>query len=201
MPLHRKDRALGAELAGHARRISMAKDEKSICAEVQRVPIELASNPGLSVRVLAVDDEHSARKLLSVILGQSGFGCTTVNGGQEALEYLRSERFDAVISDLQMPGMSGMDLLTQVRRSYPHVAFLVTTGVDAVDVAVEALRWVADDYLVKPLLESAVLASLERALHKRELEQQIENYRQHLEEIVAERTRQLREALHHIQPR
>jgi len=51
----------------------MAKDEKSICSEVQGVPIELASNPGLSVRVLAVDDEHSARKLLSVILGQSGF--------------------------------------------------------------------------------------------------------------------------------
>src|SRR5258708_12251762 len=106
MPLHRKDRPLGAELAGHARRISMAKDEKSICSEVQGVPIELASNPGLSVRVLAVDDEHSARKLLSVILGQSGFGCTTVNGGQEALEYLQTDRFDPSISDLPIPGMT-----------------------------------------------------------------------------------------------
>jgi putative nucleotidyltransferase with HDIG domain len=177
----------------------MAKDEKSICAEVQRVPIELASNPGLSVRVLAVDDEHSARKLLSVILGQSGFGCTTVNGGQEALEYLRSERFDAVISDLQMPGMSGMDLLTQVRRSYPHVAFLVTTGVDDVDVGVEAMRCGADDYLVKPLRENAVLASLESALHKRQLEQQVENYRHRLEEMVEERTSRLHKALQHIE--
>jgi len=112
---------------------------------------------------------------------------------------LQREQFDAVISDLHMPGISGMELLTQVRRCYPHVAFLVTTGVDDVDVGVQAMRCGADDYLVKPLLESAVLASLERALHKRELEQQIENYRQHLEEIVAERTGQLREALQHIE--
>src|SRR5260370_35116018 len=119
--------------------------------------------------------------------------------GEEALVTLQREQFDAVISDLHMPGISGMELLTQVRRCYPHVAFLVTTGVDDVDVGVQAMRCGADDYLVKPLLESAVLASLERALHKQELEQQIENYRQHLEEIVAERTGQLREALQQIE--
>src|SRR5258708_34593991 len=87
-----------------------------------------------------------------------------------------------------MPGMSGMDLLTQVRRSYPHVAFLVTTGVDDVDVGVEAMRCGADDYLVKPLRENAVLASLESALRKRQFEQQAENYRHRLEEIFEERT-------------
>ena len=98
-----------------------------------------------------------------------------------------------------MPGLSGMELLTQVRRRYPHMAFLVTTGVDDVDVGVRAMRCGADDYLVKPLRESAVLASLERALHKRQLEQQVENYRQHLEEMVAERTEQLQAALQQIE--
>jgi putative nucleotidyltransferase with HDIG domain len=76
---------------------------------------------------------------------------------------------------------------------------LVTTGVDDVEVGIRAMRCGADDYLVKPLLESAVLASLESALHKRKLEQQVENYRLHLEEMVAERTGQLQAALQQIE--
>ncbi len=158
-----------------------------------------ASDRGSVIRVLAVDDEQASCKLLAIMLGPPAFYCAMAGNGEEALVTLQREQFDAVISDLHMPGISGMELLTQVRRCYPHVAFLVTTGVDDVDVGVQAMRCGADDYLVKPLLESAVLASLERALHKRELEQQIENYRQHLEEIVAERTGQLREALQQIE--
>ena len=152
-----------------------------------------------AARILAVDDEFSACKLLSLILGPPVFHCTTACNGEEALVTLQRERFDAVISDLNMPGLGGMELLTQVRRRYPHMAFLVTTGVDDVDVGVQAMRCGADDYLVKPLRESAVLASLERALHKRHLEQQVENYRQHLEEMVAERTGQLQAALRQIE--
>jgi response regulator RpfG family c-di-GMP phosphodiesterase len=151
------------------------------------------------VRVLAVDDERAACKLIGLMLRPPSFFCTTATNGEEALVALQRERFDAVISDLQMPGISGIELLAQVRRSYPHVAFLVTTGVDDVEVGVQAMRAGADDYLVKPLLESAVIASLEGALHKRDLEQQVENYRQHLEEMVAERTGQLRQALQQIE--
>ncbi len=151
------------------------------------------------VRVLAVDDERAACKLLAMMLRPPGFCCATAANGEEALTALQHERFDAVISDLQMPGLGGLDLLAHVRRSYPHVAFLVTTGVDDVDVGVQAMRSGADDYLVKPLHENAVLASLESALHKRHLERQVEEYREHLEEMVAERTSQLREALQHVE--
>jgi len=150
------------------------------------------------VRVLVVDDESTACKLLSLILGPPTFHCTTASNGEEALVALRLEQFDAVISDLQMPGISGMELLAEVRRCYPHLAFLVTTGVDDVDVGVQAMRCGADDYLVKPLHDSAVLASIESELHKRELEQQVENYRQHLEEMVSQRTGQLQSALQQI---
>jgi putative nucleotidyltransferase with HDIG domain len=66
-------------------------------------------------------------------------------------------------------------------------------------VGVQAMRSGADDYLVKPFHENAVLASLESALHKRHLERQVENYRQHLEEMVADRTLELREALRQIE--
>jgi response regulator RpfG family c-di-GMP phosphodiesterase len=151
------------------------------------------------VRVLAVDDERAACKLLAIMLQPPAFSCSTASSGEEALAALQHARYDAVISDLQMPGISGLELLTQVRRCYPHIVFLVTTGVDDVEVGVQAMRCGADDYLVKPLIESAVIASLESALHKQYLEQQVENYRQHLEEMVADRTVQLREALQKLE--
>jgi len=150
-------------------------------------------------RVLAVDDEPAACKLLSLFLPSPEFQCTTAINGEEALVALQRERFDAVISDLRMPGLGGMELLAEARRRHPHMAFLVTTGVDDVEVGVQAMRSGADDYLIKPLLENVVLASLERALHKRQLEQQVEDYRQRLEEMVSERTQQLQTALRQVE--
>jgi len=151
------------------------------------------------VRVLAVDDERASCKLLSLMLRAPAYCCTTAASGEEALVALQTDTFEAVISDLEMPGISGLALLAHVRRVYPYTAFLVTTGVDDVDVGVQAMRSGADDYLVKPLHENAVLASLESALHKRYLERQVENYRQHLEDMVAQRTGQLRTALQQIE--
>lgn len=149
----------------------------------------------LTARVLVVDDEPAALKLLCLILNAPAFHCTNANNGEEALVALQRGRFDAVVSDLCMPGIGGMEVLAEARRRDRHVAFVVTTGIDDVEVGVKAMRSGADDYLVKPLMESAVLASLERALHRRQLDQQIENYRQHLEQMVAERTDQLKLAL------
>lgn len=177
----------------------MTDVDQALLPESQNLSGKDSSNPPSAVRVLVVDDEPAACKLLSVILAPPSFRCTTASSGEEALASLQREAFDAVISDLHMPGISGMELLAQVRRRYPYLAFLVTTGVDDVDVGVQAMRWGADDYLVKPLQESAVLASLESALHKRQLEQQVENYRQHLEEMVQQRTAQLQDALQQIE--
>ena len=161
--------------------------------------IAASSNDQPTVRVLVVDDEPAACKLLCLILGTPPFRCTAAGSGEEALVALQREQFDAVISDLHMPGISGMELLAEVRRCYQHLAFLVTTGVDNVDVGVRAMRSGADDYLVKPLVEDAVIASLERAIQKRQLEKQVEHYRQHLEEIVSERTAQLQGALEQLE--
>jgi response regulator RpfG family c-di-GMP phosphodiesterase len=151
------------------------------------------------VRVLTVDDEPAACKLLALILPSPAFHCTSACNGEAALVAMQRDQFDAVISDLQMPGISGLQLLAEVRRSHPHIPFLVTTGVDDLEVGVQAMRSGADDYLVKPLRESAVIASLERALHKRYLEKQIENYSKRLEEMVAERTGQLHQAMQQIE--
>jgi response regulator RpfG family c-di-GMP phosphodiesterase len=151
--------------------------------------------------VLIVDDEVSVRKVMAAVLAQFGLPCETAASGDEALRVLETHPIDAVISDLQMPGMSGMALLAKVRKIYPQMVFLMVTGVDDIRVGIEAMRQGADDYLVKPLQVDAdiVLASLTRALHVKRLEQEVENYRHHLEEIVAEQTGQLREALRQIE--
>jgi response regulator RpfG family c-di-GMP phosphodiesterase len=162
-------------------------------------PVSLALSGAL--RVLIVDDEASVRKVMAAVFAQLGLLCETAGSGEEALRILDSHRIDAVISDLQMPGMSGMELLAKVKQIYPQMVFMMVTGVDDIRVGIQAMRQGADDYLVKPLQVDAsiVLASLTRALHVKHLEQEVENYRHHLEEIVAEQTQQLREALHGIE--
>ena len=148
---------------------------------------------------MIVDDEAECRKLLAVMLTQAGMSCTTASNGAEALSILQQKPVDAVIADLNMPGLSGLELLAQVRRFYPQQVFLMATGVDDVRVGMQAMRQGADDYLVKPLEADMIVASLERAFHKRRLEKEVENYRQHLEEMVSARTLQLQEALARIE--
>lgn len=161
----------------------------------------LTSSPFAAIRVLIVDDEQSVRKVIAVVLGQLGHLCQTAAGGEEALHILETQQFDAVISDLQMPGMSGMELLSKVRQLHPQLAFLIVTGVDDIRVGIQAMQTGADDYIVKPLQvnPNVVSSSLMRAMQKKRLELEIENYRYHLEEIVAEQTQQLREALRKIE--
>jgi putative nucleotidyltransferase with HDIG domain len=151
-----------------------------------------ASSAGL---VLVVDDEPAMRKLLSAMLSDSGIACGTAASGEEALKVLAREDVSAVLADLHMPYLSGMQLLREVRPRYPGLAFLVVTGEDDVRVGIEAIKNGADDYLVKPLQSDVVLESLHRALEKKRLEQQLEKYKQQLERMVEERTEQLQAAL------
>jgi cyclic di-GMP phosphodiesterase len=146
-------------------------------------------------RVLIVDDEIGTRKLLAAMLGDAGVLCKTAACAEEGLKVLETESVDAVLSDLQMPGISGMAFLAEVRPRYRHLAFLMITGMDDIRVGIEAMKRGADDYLVKPLQVEMVIASLERALEKKRLEQELDNYRQHLEEMVKKRTAQLETAL------
>lgn len=159
----------------------------------------ITSARSTETRVLIVDDELHARKVLATMLAEGGVQCKTAACAEEALRILDGEPVDAMLVDLQMPTMSGMELLIKLRPRYPAMAFLMATGVDDIRVGIEAMKNGADDYLVKPLQLEVVIASLERALKKKRLEQEVENYRRHLEEMVGKRTEQLKSALLHIQ--
>ena len=156
------------------------------------------ANPSTSapaVRVLIVDDDLALRTILSVMLTHADFLCRTAACGEEALSLLARQEFEIVISDLRMPGISGIDLLIEVRQRYPRLAFLMVTGEDETRVGVRAMQLGADDYLLKPFDADVVLGSLHRALQKKKLEREVQEYRLHLEEMVSERTQQLRTAL------
>jgi DNA-binding NtrC family response regulator len=146
-------------------------------------------------RVLIVDDEPAIRKMLEVMLSQAGIANQSAANAPAALDALPDGAFSAVISDLHMPGTSGLELLAEVRIKYPELVFLVATGVDDVRVGVQAMKEGADDYLVKPFQVEVVLSSLERAFQKKALQRELENYRHHLEEMIAERTQQLHMAI------
>lgn len=150
-------------------------------------------------RLLAVDDDASISALLCEKLSSQGFECRSCLSGEDAVALLGQESFGLVISDLRMPGMSGLELLEQVRKKYPHLAFLIVTGVDDIRVGIEAMKQGAADYLVKPFHLEAVVASVERALEKKRLEMELEKYRQQLEQMVDQRTKQLQAAMKRIQ--
>jgi response regulator RpfG family c-di-GMP phosphodiesterase len=154
-----------------------------------------ASAERATARVLVVDDELSVRKMLTTLLSQAGVPCSAAANAREALTMLEKASFQAVISDVRMDTDSGFDLLREVRARFPELAFLMATGVDDVRVGVQAMKLGADDYLLKPFDIEVVLASLQRALERKQLEREVQNYRRHLEEMVSHRTQQLQAAM------
>ncbi|MEQ8847913.1 sigma-54 dependent transcriptional regulator [Botrimarina sp.] len=119
-----------------------------------------------SGRVLVVDDHASARESVADVLRCVGHQATACSSGAEALAALRGGQFDVVVTDLQMPGMSGLELIREIERRRFGVQVLMVTAHASVDTAVEAMRHGAFDYLEKPYdidrLESSVGRALER---------------------------------------
>jgi response regulator RpfG family c-di-GMP phosphodiesterase len=150
-------------------------------------------------RVLVVDDDPTICELLTTKLKFSGFSPQSCTNGEDALKILAKESFDAIISDLNMPGISGLELLAATRRIVPNTAFLMATGVSDVAVGVSAMKQGAADYLLKPFQMEAVVVSLRRALEMKRMESELAEYRQHLERMVEERTKQLQAAMRRVE--
>src|SRR5215470_1578417 len=101
-------------------------------------------------RVLAVDDQRYFRELITGLLGHEGYEVTAVASGEEAVAALERERFDVVVTDLVMPGMSGTDLVRRIKATDPEQDVVVVTGVVDVRAAVDAMKLGASEYLLKP---------------------------------------------------
>src|SRR5207245_11690749 len=101
-------------------------------------------------KILVVDDERSILVLLKEALGQWGYLVTTAASAAEALGILKSELFDALITDIRMPDMSGLELLREVKKQDETIEVVMMTGYPTIASAVQALQEGAYDYLPKP---------------------------------------------------
>jgi len=101
-------------------------------------------------KILVVDDELNMRRVLSAMLEKEGFEVATAADGRDALELLKKEDYAAVVTDLKMPNLDGMELLSRVVRDYPATPVIIITAHGTIATAVDALKKGAFDYITKP---------------------------------------------------
>lgn len=101
-------------------------------------------------RILVVDDELLIRDLLYDFFSSQGWDIVVADGGQKAVQFLKNQQFDLVLTDLKMPDMDGLDLTGKLRSLYPDLPVIIMTGFPSFDSAVAALRNKVEDYIVKP---------------------------------------------------
>ena len=127
----------------------------------------------MKTKILVVDDEASIREFLEIMLKKEGYDVTCAEDGQQAVEILKKKSFDMVISDLQMPRMTGIELLHHVNLNYPELTFMVITAFGTTESAVEVMKKGAYDYLTKPFKIDEVRLNIKNAVKSKHLE--IEN--------------------------
>jgi two-component system, NtrC family, response regulator HydG len=125
-------------------------------------------------RILIIDDDDAVRSTLERTLRGAGHTVQAAASGDEGFDLARRGGFDVVLSDLQMPGLSGLDVLRKLRDARVDSTFIILTGFGTLDTAVEALRLGAVDFLQKPFLRDELLARIHSASERRQLARQVD---------------------------
>jgi DNA-binding NtrC family response regulator len=128
-------------------------------------------------QILVVDDDRAMREMLSSLFKERGLWAEEAPSADAALALAAEQDFDVVLSDVRMPGLSGVELVGQLRRLRPATPVVLMTAFGSIDSAVEAMRSGAFDYLTKPFEPDAVILAVERALEHRALQQENEQLR------------------------
>ena len=132
-------------------------------------------------RILVVDDEESIREFLDIMLRKEGYEVTCAEDGQKAIETLKKKTFDMVISDLQMPNVTGLELLKHVKETYSELFFMLITAFGTTESAVEAMKMGAYDYITKPFKIDEVRINIANALRSKNLEVENRSLKKELE--------------------
>ena len=133
-------------------------------------------------KLLVVDDDLAMREMLTSMFNEEGYDAHAAASADEAIERSRDEEFDAVLSDIKMPGMSGIEMVAALREIRSDTPVVLMTAFGTIDSAVEAMRAGALDYVTKPFEPEVVLCSMERALERRALEQENRQLRRALDQ-------------------
>ncbi len=149
-------------------------------------------------RILIVDDEPEITSILHDLFTEE-YDCATAGSAEEAVERLYEANYDLVVSDITMPGMSGLELIPRVKCMSPNTVVVMVSGMQTVESAIDALRLGAFDYVMKPFDLRQVEAVVKRALEHQDLILAKQRYENHLEELVDQRTAELDKALNSLE--
>ena len=127
--------------------------------------------------VLVVDDDQDMRALLRDVLEEHGYKVTLAQNGQEALKSLREGEYPVVLTDLRMKGIQGIELLAEIKRSFPDTNVILMTAFGSVETALEAMKQGASDYLMKPVKNDDLLRVTERSFREALLRSEINRLR------------------------
>jgi response regulator RpfG family c-di-GMP phosphodiesterase len=156
------------------------------------------SLPNNSARILIADDDTNVRGVLNDFLSQR-YECRAVGSAEQALALLGAERFHLVLSDIAMEGMSGLELIPHVRAFAPAAVIIMVSGSQTTEVAVEAMRAGAFDYVLKPFDLEHLEVAVGRALEHQRLVESKQRYEGYLESVIEQRTAQLDRALQSLE--
>jgi len=141
--------------------------------------------------ILVVDDEGAIRYSISKTLQRVGYQVHTAASGEEALEMMRHQGYDVVLTDIRMPGLSGVDLLARIKEEAPDAVVILLTGYASLETAIESLRLGAHDYLVKPSssqdIRNSVAQGVERAHNLKHRRVLLRAIRENVEELTGDR--------------
>jgi FixJ family two-component response regulator len=149
------------------------------------------------VTILVIDDEKIIHESCGRVLQEEGFEVETALSGQEALEKLKEKRYNLVLSDIKMPGMSGVETLEKMKKVVPDITVVMFTGFSSVETARDTMKLGAFDYIPKPFTPEELLAVVKKALEKEVTTRERHEIREQFEEITTaiRKTLNLREVL------
>ncbi len=134
---------------------------KTSCAPLRKLKVvgsneEKTSSKRLEAHIVVVDDDQVICQQLERFYTHSGYSVTIANSANEALRRLEKEDVDLVVTDIRLPGFSGIELTKRIQEDHPDVPVIVITGYGDIDTAVEVLKLGASDYILKPFSAAAI---------------------------------------------
>jgi two-component system, NtrC family, sensor kinase len=145
----------------------------------------------MNERILIVDDEAAIRKLLTKYLEEAGFQCENADGVSSAKKVLAVATFDLLVTDLKMPGESGLDLIRYAKSHFPEMGRIMITGYGAEEIAAEVMEVGIYGYIIKPATKEMVLITVKNALRHLRLNLHMQAYKAELEKKLSLRTEKL----------
>lgn len=144
-------------------------------------------------KIMIIDDEDSIRKVLKISLSHKGYEVITAEDGRQGIELFQRELPPIVLTDIKMPGMDGIEVLSRIKKINPEAEVIVITGHGDMDMAIRSLQLDASDFITKPIMDQALSVALIRAGERIDIRRKLKEYTENLEDKVKEATEELRQ--------